>query len=81
MCECVYITVIEKYQYRAPEDLRSKNKVPDIKDFRRLNKVVLKEGATNAAVSPVPFDTQRAKMKLRKVERFTVGSRGSELTR
>ena len=42
--------VIDKYQYRA-EGEKGRFKHPDIKDFKRLNKVVLKEGATNAAVS------------------------------
>jgi len=38
-----------KYQYRGEDN--GKTKLNDIKDFKRLNKVVLKEGATNAAVS------------------------------
>ena len=30
---------------------KGRMKKPDVKDFKRLNKVVLKEGATNASVS------------------------------
>ena len=41
--------MIEKYQYRVDDPKSFKH--PDVKDFKRLNKVVLKEGATNAAVS------------------------------
>ena len=43
------LKVIVKYQYRAPEDPKIKSNHVDVKDFRRLNKVVLREGATNAA--------------------------------
>ena len=39
-----------KYQYRN-ENEKGGFKPVDTKDFRRLNKKVLKEGATNAAVS------------------------------
>jgi len=42
--------VMDNYQYRV-EDEKGRFKKPEVKDFRRLNKVVLKEGATNAAVS------------------------------
>ena len=44
------LAVIERYQYRV-ENEKGARIAPDIKDFKRLNKVVLKEGATNAAVS------------------------------
>ena len=44
------MTVMDRYEYRAA-DPKGQFKAPEIKDFRRLNKVVLKEGATNAAVS------------------------------
>ena len=42
--------VIENYQYR---DEREPNrfKKPDVQDFKRLNKLVLREKATNAMVS------------------------------
>ena len=46
----LFIAVIERYQYRV-ENEKGARIAPDIKDFKRLNKVVLKEGATNAAVS------------------------------
>ena len=46
----LFYPVMENYQYRAPSE-KGAFKQPEIKDFRRLNKVVLKEGATNAAVS------------------------------
>ena len=43
------VSVIGKYQYRGVEV--GKTKTADNMDFKRLNKIVLKEGATNAAVS------------------------------
>jgi hypothetical protein len=43
-------SVIENYQYRD-EAAKGKFSSPDIKDFKRLNKAVLREKATNAAVS------------------------------
>lgn len=45
------VSVIAKYNYRGADQV--KNRQAEIRDFRRLNKVVLKEGATNAAVSRV----------------------------
>ena len=33
------------------ENPQGRRKNPEVKDFKRLNKVVLKEGGTNAAVS------------------------------
>ena len=45
--------MIDRYEYRA-EGEKGGFKNPEIKDFKRLNKVVLKEGATNAAVSDRP---------------------------
>lgn len=44
--------VMDNYQYRV-DDEKGRYKHPEVKDFRRLNKVVLKEGATNAAVSRI----------------------------
>lgn len=41
-----------RYQYRV-EDPKAAFKHPDVKDFKRLNKVVIKEGGTNAGVSSV----------------------------
>lgn len=40
--------VIDKFQYRGPEDPKVRKMQPDVKDFRRLNKAVLRDGATNA---------------------------------
>ena len=40
--------MIDKFQYRV-EDPKAASRKPAIKDFKRLNKVVLKEGATSAA--------------------------------
>ena len=44
------------YQYRVDDPasikIRAKNN-PDVKDFKKLNKVVLAEGATNAMVSGI----------------------------
>ena len=42
--------MIEKYQFTV-EGEKGRYKHPEIKDFKKLNKVVLAEGATNAAVS------------------------------
>ena len=39
-----------RYEYRVT-DPKLMFKHPDVKDFKRLNKVVLKEGATNAAAN------------------------------
>ena len=47
---------MDNYQYRA-EDEKGRYKQPEVKDFRRLNKVVLKEGATNAAVSSIVLES------------------------
>ena len=44
------VIVMWKYQYRDETAIGGYNKV-DQKDFKRLNKQVLREGATNAAVS------------------------------
>ena len=44
------IAVIGKFQYRV-DDPKMAFKHPDSKDFKKLNKVVLKEGATNAAAN------------------------------
>ena len=41
---------MDRYEYRGT-DMKGQFKAPDIKDFKKLNKVVLAEGATNAAVS------------------------------
>ena len=43
------MAVIDNYQYRV-DDPKMKARNPDIKDFKRLNKVVLAEGATNSMV-------------------------------
>lgn len=40
--------IVDKYQYRVDNPKGAFQK-PDVKDFRRLNKAVLKEGATSAA--------------------------------
>ena len=40
--------MIDSYEYRGPESLNKSNQI-HVKDFRKLNKVVLREGATNAA--------------------------------
>ena len=45
----VFITVIEKYHYR--DEPKKKYTSPEPKDFKRLNKAVLGQKATNAAVS------------------------------
>lgn len=50
---CFCLLVIERYQYRL-ENEKGARIQPDVKDFKKLNKVVLKEGATNAAVSQHP---------------------------
>ena len=44
-----FCTVIDKYQYRVEDPKAAAARKPTTKDFKRLNKVVLKEGATNAA--------------------------------
>lgn len=46
-----FMTVIDNYQYSV-DDPKMRARNPDIKDFKKLNKVVLAEGATNAMVSP-----------------------------
>ena len=43
------MAVIDDYQYRV-DDPKMKARNPDIKDFKKLNKVVLAEGATNSMV-------------------------------
>ena len=43
--------VIERYELNVAEIPKGRMKKPDVKDFKRLNKVVLAEGATNASVS------------------------------
>ena len=51
MCPCgCFIIVIEKYQFRDEKE-KGRFVSPDIKDFKRLNKAVLGQKATNAAVS------------------------------
>ena len=47
----IFDLVIERYQQNVDEIPKGRRAAPEIKDFKRLNKVVLKEGATNAAVS------------------------------
>ena len=46
-----YFSVIDNYQYRVDDPKAEKARNPDIKDFKKLNKVVLAEGATNSMVS------------------------------
>lgn len=45
------LAVIDKFRYNVPLDPNARSKKDDVKDFRRLNKVVLREGATNAATN------------------------------
>ena len=56
----IFDLVIERYQQNVDEIPKGRRAAPEIKDFKRLNKVVLKEGATNAAVShlllPIPVN-------------------------
>ena len=49
LCVCYHLSVIDNYQYRV-DDPKMRAKNPDIKDFKRLNKVVIKEGGTNSMV-------------------------------
>ena len=46
--------LIDQYRVDDPASIkiRAKNN-PDVKDFKKLNKVVLAEGATNAMVSGI----------------------------
>ena len=44
--------MIDNYQYRDEKE-KGRFQQPDIKDFRRLNKAVLGQKATNAAVSEI----------------------------
>lgn len=48
----ILYTVIDNYQYRV-DDPKAKLRNPDIKDIIKLNKNVLKEGATTSAVSRI----------------------------
>lgn len=43
--------VINEYESTVAQVPRGRKAQPDIKDFKRLNKVVLKEGATSAAAN------------------------------
>ena len=47
-----FIIVIDNYQYRDERE-KGRFQQPDVKDFRRLNKAVLGQKATNAAVSEI----------------------------
>ena len=51
----IFDLVIERYQQNVDEIPKGRRAAPEIKDFKRLNKVVLKEGATNAAVSDLSY--------------------------
>ena len=64
--------MIVKYQYRAPEDPKMKSKQVDVKDFRRLNKVVLREGATDAASNRA----YRAKHDMKLQPKYTARTSG-----
>ena len=52
-----FITVIDNYQYRDEKE-KGRFQQPDVKDFRRLNKAVLGQKATNAAVSEIEDQRQ-----------------------
>ena len=43
--------VIERYEHNVAEIPKGRRVKPDIKDFKKLNKVVLAEGGTNAAAN------------------------------
>ena len=43
--------VIERYEINVAEIPKGRRVKPDIKDFKKLNKVVLAEGGTNAAAN------------------------------
>ena len=43
--------MIERFEQNVSAVPKGRMKHPDVKDFKRLNKVVLKEGATNASAN------------------------------
>ena len=45
------LTVIERLEQNLAEIPKGRRKNPEIKDFKKLNKVVLAEGGTNAAAN------------------------------
>mmetsp|Transcript_30468 Transcript_30468/g.37513 ORF Transcript_30468/g.37513 Transcript_30468/m.37513 type:complete len:240 (+) Transcript_30468:15-734(+) len=63
--------VIENYQYRD-EAAKGKFSNPDIKDFKRLNKAVLREKATNAASNRVSRASYDLKLKQKQTRHASV---------
>lgn len=61
--------VIDSYEYRGPESVAKSNQV-NVKDFRKLNKVVLREGATDAASNRA----KRANYDMRLQPKYTARS-------